>query len=247
MDFRRSSVSNVVLLSLLTVGNAIVYKNKAVKSAREREREGDSFAAKTVPAFGNRDSLGSLLDKEGLTTGAELGVQAGLFSKTTLEQWPSCASYLLVDIWAHQDNYDDHANVADTSQEQRYQATLSNTNPWQEKIHVCRNYTTNCVKQVADNSLDYVYVDARHDYKGVSLDLNDWWPKVRPGGILAGHDFVDAAFVAAHGGSDWALNYDGTRDPQGRAVKGAVVEFAKQVSRNLTIGTDMWPSWALRK
>ena len=34
------------------------------------------------------------------------------------------------------------------------------------------------------------YIDARHDYCGCSEDIQNWWPKVKPGGIMAGHDYV---------------------------------------------------------
>merc|ERR1711907_912810 len=36
--------------------------------------------------------------------------------------------------------------------------------------------------------------DARHDFAGVVADIRAWWPKVRMGGIFAGHDFVDGEF-----------------------------------------------------
>lgn len=95
----------------------------------------------------------------------------------------------------------------------------------QDKIEVCRNFTTECAKNYKDGYFHYIYVDARHDYKGcvgarwcrvswernrfadasrtaesvvcpsvrvrvrrVSVDLEDWWPKLKPGGIFAGHD-----------------------------------------------------------
>ena len=32
----------------------------------------------------------------------------------------------------------------------------------------------------------------RHDYCGVQEDLRNWWPKLRRGGILAGHDYLNA-------------------------------------------------------
>ncbi len=36
---------------------------------------------------------------------------------------------------------------------------------------------------------DLIFIDARHDYDSVLEDIRLWWPRVRPGGILAGHDF----------------------------------------------------------
>ena len=44
----------------------------------------------------------------------------------------------------------------------------------------------------ADASLDWVHLDARHDYAHVKADIAAWRPKIRPGGWLSGDDF-DAA------------------------------------------------------
>ena len=37
------------------------------------------------------------------------------------------------------------------------------------------------------DSLDFVYFDARKDYAGAKEDLMDWFARLRPGGVLAGH------------------------------------------------------------
>ena len=42
----------------------------------------------------------------------------------------------------------------------------------------------------ADGSLDLVFIDADHSFAAVREDLRAWWPKVRPGGLLAGHDYA---------------------------------------------------------
>eukprot|EP00927_Polykrikos_kofoidii_P043699 TRINITY_DN37776_c0_g1_i1.p1 TRINITY_DN37776_c0_g1~~TRINITY_DN37776_c0_g1_i1.p1 ORF type:complete len:617 (+),score=86.06 TRINITY_DN37776_c0_g1_i1:176-2026(+) len=50
----------------------------------------------------------------------------------------------------------------------------------------------------SDRSLDFVYIDAMHD-DSVSLDLEAWEPKLRDGGVLAGHDFTpDTPAVPRH-------------------------------------------------
>ena len=49
-----------------------------------------------------------------------------------------------------------------------------------------RNTSLNASKQVAEESLDIVFLDARHDYEAVLDDVAAWKPKVRPGGILSG-------------------------------------------------------------
>jgi hypothetical protein len=36
---------------------------------------------------------------------------------------------------------------------------------------------------------DFVYIDADHNYESVKQDINLWFPKVKRGGVLAGHDY----------------------------------------------------------
>ena len=55
--------------------------------------------------------MGSLLEEYGFTTGVEVGVKQGSYAKIVLSQWKSCQSYKLVDLWKHQENYMDGANV----------------------------------------------------------------------------------------------------------------------------------------
>jgi hypothetical protein len=62
-----------------------------------------------------RIDLGLLLQQEGFEVGAELGVQRGHFASETLQRWPRCRRYYLVDIWAPQENYKVHKLSKDES------------------------------------------------------------------------------------------------------------------------------------
>jgi hypothetical protein len=44
---------------------------------------------------------------------------------------------------------------------------------------------------VPDNSLDFVYIDAGHDEESATKDIHAWWPKVKGGGVIGGHDFYE--------------------------------------------------------
>ncbi len=70
----------------------------------------------TKMVFKHRDQLGVILQKIGFTVGAELGVQQGLFTETTLKQWHGAKTYVLVDVWSEQDKYSDTANVNNEKQ-----------------------------------------------------------------------------------------------------------------------------------
>ena len=38
-------------------------------------------------------------------------------------------------------------------------------------------------------SLDFVFIDADHSYEAVKRDIAAWLPKVKSGGVIAGHDY----------------------------------------------------------
>lgn len=48
----------------------------------------------------------------------------------------------------------------------------------------------------ANESLDFAFIDADHGYESVIRDLESWWPKIRAGGLLAGHDYTHWPSVA---------------------------------------------------
>lgn len=203
---------------------------------------------KPIPQLNSRTDIAQLLESEGLTTGAELGVLVGDFAEHTLNIWQGCKTYYLVDLWAKQKNYVDLANSDDKEQELRYETTQKRLAPWEGKTQIKRMYTTEAAKQIPDNSLDYVYVDARHDYCGVMEDLQAYWPKLRSGGIFAGHDYIDAHYHALKAtNQDWSVCMDGTVNFG--AVKGAVNEFAEEHGLTVvaTVADGDWPSWLIRK
>ena len=198
-----------------------------------------------------RDSIGCLLNNLGFTRGVEVGVQAGIFTHTVLQSWTRCERYFLVDVWAHQENYKDTANVQDSRHEELYQETLQRLQPWRNVTMVCRNWSSVCAQAFANESMDFVYIDARHDFKGVSEDLRAYWPKVRPGGIFAGHDYIHPWKVKYFSGQNWLLNYDGTVDATGGAVIGAVNEFVETLRpaqrQSFHVTLERWATWMIRK
>lgn len=58
-----------------------------------------------------------------------------------------------------------------------------------------------------DNFLGAVFIDGDHDYGPAKADITAWWPKIRPGGYLCGHDYgitfpgVDQAVAECFGGN----------------------------------------------
>jgi len=54
--------------------------------------------------------------------------------------------------------------------------------------------------------VDFVYIDALHDEENVRNDINAWWPLVREGGLLMGHDYGRERPPKTQPGTpDWAV------------------------------------------
>lgn len=70
-----------------------------------------------------------------------------------------------------------------------YNEFLKNLEPVTGYFNPVRMLSTEAAKLYEDNSLDFVCIDASHDYENVKLDILAWLPKVKSGCILAGDDY----------------------------------------------------------
>ncbi|KAH3732933.1 Protoporphyrinogen oxidase chloroplastic [Pelomyxa schiedti] len=185
-----------------------------------------------LPCVNQRNNIPLLLDRLNITgEGAEIGVQSGAFSKVILEGWKKCTKFYAVDPWMWQETYDDKANVAQTAQDALYQKTVGDLRPFKHAT-VLRLTSEQAAKLIPDDSLSFVYIDARHDYSSVLQDLSLWYPKLKRGGVLAGHDFIDIDEMP-----EWRVQPDGSVETL-RAVKSAVLNFTTRICRQLCVCWD---------
>lgn len=70
-----------------------------------------------------------------------------------------------------------------------YNMFINNIEPLKHIITPVRETSTNAAKLYSDESLDFVFIDAAHDYDSVKEDIESWYPKIKIGGFLAGHDY----------------------------------------------------------
>lgn len=74
--------------------------------------------------------------------------------------------------------------------EERFDWILQKTNNNTPcKINKYKLSSEKASEQFDDSSLDFVYIDACHDYEAVKADISYWLPKVRKGGFIGGHDY----------------------------------------------------------
>jgi len=161
---------------------------------------------------GTRDTLAQLFAELGYMKGAEIGVQRGTYSQQLCMANPEL-NLKCIDPWKP---FTHHNQEWQNQQLARARHRLS---PY-KNVEFIRECSIEAAKNVEDGSLDFVYIDALHDFDNVMADILAWVPKVKTGGIVSGHDYehyyscgviqaVDA-YVHAH---NIALYYVTPKDP----------------------------------
>jgi len=118
--------------------------------------------------------------------GVEIGVSEGWYSSKVMELGK-------VDKMYGVDPYSPHQGYRDYTRETTF-------NRLSAKAHECLDkypnyefideYSVEAAQQFDDESLDFVYIDGDHSYGAVMDDIEVWIKKVKPGGILAGDDYI---------------------------------------------------------
>ena len=133
----------------------------------------------------------SLVKKDRQLRYCEVGTHEGTFADFMLHvNWD--LHLTVVDPWIHQDVTQDASNVSDEEHQSAYEICMGKFSQYKKKhppVQVIRDFSLNAVKQFDDETFDFVYLDSRHDYRSVYDDISAWYPKVKRGGILAGHDY----------------------------------------------------------
>lgn len=174
--------------------------------------------------FTRREQLYSKFKKNG--TGAEIGVAYGGNSVSLLKITNPIKLHL-IDCWEVQvgEFEVDHNNKA--NHEERYQSVINlfGKNP---VVQIHRMFSFAASQMFEDNYFDWIYIDANHMKDGFRQDVECWYPKVKSGGIISGHDYL--------------------MENPNIEVKEALDEWMNQMKLELEFVTqERYPSWAIRK
>ena len=130
--------------------------------------------------------------------GVELGVAWGEFSMEILTRSRRLWLLYSIDRWT-----DPHHDIHE------YERAIQRLESFGSRSRVLRATFEEALVLFKPESLDFVYVDGyAHTGQEGGKTLEEWWPKIKPGGVMAGHDYdplfqptIDAvdAFVARHG------------------------------------------------
>lgn len=117
------------------------------------------------------------------TIGCEVGVDKGRNARQLCIALPSLKKLVLVDPYQHENRVKYSQGRLDSIKRQSKRQVHEYPVEWK--------YTTSleASRDIKDGSLDFVYIDGDHRFSFVMLDILLWSAKVRPGGVVSGHDY----------------------------------------------------------
>lgn len=175
----------------------------------------------------SRNGLAQLFAELGFRYGAEIGVETGHYSRVLCQANPDLNLYC-VDSWRAYKGYRDHVNQDKLNR--FYRDAIRRLKPFKAKI--VRKFSMDAVKDFKNETLDFVYLDANHEFQAVTNDIVEWGKKVKVGGIISGHDFeshrgpslihvkeVVEGYTKAYKIAPWFLTDDNQREDETRGAR----------------------------
>ena len=143
------------------------------------------------------DALAEWLPTDDDIIGAEVGVDKGVMSEHLLRAVPRMTLYL-VDRWseytdaekaaAHETSVLPFRDSEYFAQARRRVEKIAKRHS--DRCHIIVDDSARAADRFADASLDFVFIDADHLYESVKRDIRAWLPKVKPCGVIGGHDYT---------------------------------------------------------
>lgn len=129
--------------------------------------------------------LAELISKIENPVGVEIGVDVGHTTEFLLKSHDKL-KLICIDPFA---NYIDWNGNNLNERDSIYKEFVSRTNPFGDRIQHIRKTSDDAVNDIADNSLDFIFIDGLHTYDQVMKDMQNYYSKMKNGAIFAGHDY----------------------------------------------------------
>lgn len=132
-----------------------------------------------------RASLAQLVQPNHNSVAVEVGVHQATFTVEFLKKWPG--QYIGIDDWRDYSPEYDKLQHPLPSRLLDMAYSIGRTDRFGHRVSFLKT-RSHLAARLLPNNLDLVYIDAGHYSEEVAADIDSWLPKVREGGILAGHD-----------------------------------------------------------
>ncbi len=127
----------------------------------------------------------------------EVGVYAGAsityLAKQLLERGTPFELYA-VDLWDQVNAETDYDRKVEVSLWNDFLARIEQEGVFAH-IRILKEESVTAAANFSDGSLDFVFIDANHTYEHVLADIKAWLPKMKTGGLFAGHDYGEPCGV----------------------------------------------------
>jgi hypothetical protein len=140
-----------------------------------------------------RTQFGELLEHFHLYGDAvEVGVAEGRNAQVLISS-PAIKKLYLIDNWSHLDQVGDGGHP-ESWHSNNFKEAQERVQPWKEKAVFLKGMSTEMINHIPNKSLVFGYVDGDHSYNGAYNDLQNLYFKVKTGGIIAGHDYLNMSY-----------------------------------------------------
>ncbi len=119
--------------------------------------------------------------------GVEIGTWQGVNAQRMLKYMDIKKLYL-VDPYRMLEDYSDKWGGETITQDLLDDAEIQARIALPESKCIFMKQTSEQVVHKIPNKLDFVYIDGNHSYDAASLDIKNYWPKVKEGGVIGGHN-----------------------------------------------------------
>jgi hypothetical protein len=166
-----------------------------------------------------RDDLADLFHELDFKVGVEIGVAAGEYSEIIMQKNPQLTAMYGVDPHLPYRGYKDFVRLGTFDSLEKTAHDRLDKYP---NYAFIKEFSVEASQEFEDSSIDFVFIDGNHSEPYVSQDITAWAPKVRPGGIVSGHDYA-------------RIKGNNNEDSKNWAVIPAITKYAKENNHQLYI------------
>jgi hypothetical protein len=127
----------------------------------------------------NRQQFADIIKENNYRHVAEIGVRRGWFSDWLLNN--TQATVFSIDCWV-----DGTENI---ETEATLNETIERLYPHGRRSIIIKGFSEDVQDFFREDCLGLIYIDALHEYNAIRNDIRSWWPKLKRGGCMSGHDY----------------------------------------------------------